>query len=175
MKQGRDLVTAPIAPALLMFALPTLGSSVLQSANGSIDAVWVGRLLGENALAATTNGRDLAGRATRQVLYVGKSRNLAARVRSYFTAAETRPRIDEMVRIATGVEHLECSTELEAEVLELRLIATHSPRYNRRSKFPERRVWLKLTREPFPRLSIVRQCLADGADYFGPFSRRRAT
>lgn len=56
MKQGRDLVTAPIAPALLMFALPTLGSSVLQSANGSIDAVWVGRLLGENALAATTNG-----------------------------------------------------------------------------------------------------------------------
>lgn len=118
------------------------------------------------------DGRDLAGRATRQVLYVGKSRNLAARVRSYFTAAETRPRIDEMVRIATGVEHLECSTELEAEVLELRLIATHSPRYNRRSKFPERRVWLKLTREPFPRLSIVRQCLADGADYFGPFSRR---
>ena len=56
MKQRRDLVTAPIAPALLMFALPTLGSSVLQSANGSIDAVWVGRLLGENALAATTNG-----------------------------------------------------------------------------------------------------------------------
>ena len=52
------------------------------------------------------------------------------------------------------------------------MIATHSPRYNRRSKFPERRVWLKLTREPFPRLSIVRQCLADGADYFGPFSRR---
>ena len=51
MKQRRDLVTAPIAPALLMFALPTLGSSVLQSANGSIDAVWVGRLLGEHALA----------------------------------------------------------------------------------------------------------------------------
>ena len=56
MTQARNLVTAPIAPALLMFALPTLGSSVLQSANGSIDAIWVGRLLGENALAATTNG-----------------------------------------------------------------------------------------------------------------------
>ncbi|MFT3862102.1 DEDD exonuclease domain-containing protein [Micropruina sp.] len=118
------------------------------------------------------DGRDAAGRARRQVLYVGKSRNLAARVRSYFTAAETRPRIDEMVRVSTGVEHLECRTELEAEVLELRLIAAHAPRYNRRSKFPERRVWLKLTREPFPRLSIVRQCLDDGADYFGPFSRR---
>ncbi|KFI32694.1 multidrug transporter MatE [Haematobacter missouriensis] len=50
------LVTGPIGTTLLLFALPTLGSSVLQSANGSIDAVWVGRLLGEDALAATTNG-----------------------------------------------------------------------------------------------------------------------
>jgi len=118
------------------------------------------------------DGRDPAGRSRRRVLYVGKSRNLASRVRSYFTAAETRPRIDEMVRVATGVEHLVCSTELEAEVLELRLIAAHSPSYNRRSKYPERQVWLKLTREPYPRLSIVRQCLDDGAHYFGPFSRR---
>ncbi len=118
------------------------------------------------------DGRDQAGGPRRQVLYVGKSRNLRTRVRSYFTAAETRPRIDEMVRVATGVEHLVCSTELEAEVLELRLIAAHSPRYNRRSKYPERQLWLKLTREPYPRLSIVRRCLPDGADYFGPFSRR---
>lgn len=119
---------------------------------------------------ADGSGRDGARR--RQVLYVGKSRNLAARVRSYFTASETRPRIDEMVRVATGVEHLVCSTELEADVLELRLIAAHAPRYNRRSKFPERRVWLKLTREAFPRLSIVRKPLDDGALYFGPFGRR---
>ena len=56
MKQTANLVTAPIAPTLLLFALPTLGASMLQSANGSIDAAWVGRLLGENALAATTNG-----------------------------------------------------------------------------------------------------------------------
>lgn len=118
------------------------------------------------------DGRDRAGLPRRQVLYVGKSRNLQARVRSYFTAAETRPRMDEMVRVSTGVEHLVCSTELEAEVLELRLIAAHAPRYNRRSKFPERQLWLKLTREPYPRLSIVRQCLPDGADYFGPFNRR---
>ncbi|MFC3057514.1 MATE family efflux transporter [Paenirhodobacter populi] len=56
MKARPSLTTGPIGPALLLFALPTLGSSVLQSANGSIDAVWVGRLIGENALAATTNG-----------------------------------------------------------------------------------------------------------------------
>lgn len=51
-----NLVTAPIASTLLLFALPTLASSVLQSANGSIDTIWVGRLIGEEAVAATTNG-----------------------------------------------------------------------------------------------------------------------
>ncbi len=120
---------------------------------------------------------DLAGpegTVRRQVLYVGKSRNLRRRVASYFTAAETRPRIDEMVRIATGVEITVCRTPLEADVLELRLIAAHSPRYNRRSKFPERQLWLKLTREPYPRLSIVRAVTDDGGLYFGPFRRRAA-
>ena len=52
----RDLTSGPIAGTLLAFALPTLGSSVLQSLNGSINAVWVGRFLGEDALAATANG-----------------------------------------------------------------------------------------------------------------------
>ncbi len=51
----RDLTQGRIAPTLLAFALPTLGSSILQSLNGSINAVWVGRFLGEDALAATSN------------------------------------------------------------------------------------------------------------------------
>ncbi len=117
---------------------------------------------------------DREGVTRRQVLYVGKSVNLRNRVRSYFTAAEKRPRMEEMVRISTGVETTVCRTPLEAEVLELRLIAAHAPRYNRRSKFPERQQWLKLTDEAFPRLSIVRQVADDGATYFGPFSRREA-
>ncbi|MDO5533638.1 MAG: DEDD exonuclease domain-containing protein [Propionibacteriaceae bacterium] len=117
---------------------------------------------------------DHDGVVRRQVLYVGKSVNLRNRVRSYFTAAEKRPRMEEMVRISTAVETTVCRTPLEAEVLELRLIAAHAPRYNRRSKFPERQQWLKLTDEPFPRLSVVRKVADDGACYFGPFSRREA-
>ena len=62
---------------------------------------------------------------------------------------------------------------LEAEVRELRLIAAHSPPYNRRSKYPERVVWLKLTTEAYPRLSVVRQLADDDAAYLGPFSSRR--
>ncbi len=101
-------------------------------------------------------------------LYVGTSRNLRSRVRQYFVASETRSRMGEMVGLANQVDHIECAHALEAHVRELRLIAAHKPRYNRRSKYPERSVWLKLTTEPFPRLSIVRERRADAAAYLGP-------
>lgn len=107
-------------------------------------------------------------------LYVGTSRDIATRVRGYFTAAEKRARISEMLAAAEHVEAVECAHALEAEVRELRLIAAHAPPYNRRSKFPERVLWLKLTAEPYPRLSLVRQLVADGGAYLGPFAARRA-
>ncbi|MEW9548809.1 DEDD exonuclease domain-containing protein [Nonomuraea sp. NPDC050783] len=108
-----------------------------------------------------------------EVLYIGKSGNLRNRVRSYFTASETRPRIREMIGIAERVRHIVCATGLEAEVRELRLIGGAKPRYNRRSRFPEKVVWLKLTAEPFPRLSIVRELKDDEATYLGPFTSAR--
>jgi DNA polymerase-3 subunit epsilon len=106
-------------------------------------------------------------------LYVGTSGAIATRVRSYFTAAEKRARISEMLAAAVRVEAIECAHALEAEVRELRLIAAHKPPYNRRSKFPERSHWLKLTVEAYPRLSVVRQLAADGATYLGPFASTR--
>jgi putative MATE family efflux protein len=54
-KGARDLTTGPIGATLLAFAVPTLISSVIQSLNGSVNAIWVGRFLGEGALAATSN------------------------------------------------------------------------------------------------------------------------
>ncbi|QDZ07287.1 MATE family efflux transporter [Sphingomonas panacisoli] len=51
----RDLTVGPIGSTLLAFALPTLASNILQSLNGSINSIWVGRFLGEGALAATSN------------------------------------------------------------------------------------------------------------------------
>ena len=109
-----------------------------------------------------------------RVLYVGTSRDLRTRVRSYFTASETRSRIGEMVAIAASVSGIECATPLEAEVRELRLIAEHKPKYNRRSRFPEKVHYLKLTREPWPRLSLVRRVADDGADYVGPFASKKS-
>ncbi len=113
--------------------------------------------------------RDDQGR----VLYIGTSRDLRTRVRTYFTASETRSRMGEMVGLATRVTGIVCATPLEAEVRELRLIAEHKPRYNRRSRFPEKVHFLKLTREVWPRLSLVRRVADDDADYVGPFSSRR--
>jgi DNA polymerase-3 subunit epsilon len=108
-----------------------------------------------------------------EVLYVGKAKDLRSRVRTYFTAGETRGRMAEMVGLAASVTPIVCPTPLEAEVRELRLIAQHKPRYNRRSRFPERAMWLKLTVEAFPRLSRVREVRDDGAAYLGPFSSAR--
>ena len=54
--RGRgNLTQGSIGPTLLKFALPTLASSIVQSLNGTVNAIWVGRFLGENALAATSN------------------------------------------------------------------------------------------------------------------------
>jgi putative MATE family efflux protein len=57
--KGRDLTTGPIGTTLLAFALPTLGANILQSLNGSINTIWVGRFLGESAVAATANANTI--------------------------------------------------------------------------------------------------------------------
>ena len=75
--------------------------------------------------------------------------------------ARSGPGCPRCSRAAERVEAVECAHALEAEVRELRLIAAHAPPYNRRSKFPERVVWLKLTDEAFPRLSVVRALARD--------------
>ena len=54
-----DLTSGPIGPTLILFALPVLGSNILQSINGSVNAVWVSHLLGEAALAAISNSNQI--------------------------------------------------------------------------------------------------------------------
>jgi DNA polymerase-3 subunit epsilon len=109
-------------------------------------------------------------------LYVGTSRSIRRRVLSYFTAAEQRRRMTEMVGLAAKVVAVPCATPLEAQVRELRTIAARAPRYNRRSTRPQNAVWLKLTVERFPRVSVVSKVRDDverGARYIGPYTSRR--
>ena len=51
----RDLTAGPVLRTLVLFSLPTLGSNLLQSLNGTVNSIWVGRLIGDAALAATAN------------------------------------------------------------------------------------------------------------------------
>ncbi|MFB8004657.1 DEDD exonuclease domain-containing protein [Nocardia sp. NPDC056000] len=104
-----------------------------------------------------------------EVLYIGTAVNLRRRVRNYFTGSDTRPRMREMVQLATRVDHVECAHGLEAGVRELRLLLAHTPPYNRRSKFPQRAWWLNLTDESFPRFAVSR---TPARDSLGPFTSR---
>lgn len=105
-----------------------------------------------------------------EALYIGTAVDLRRRVGQYFTGADPRGRMKEMVALAESVDHVECAHALEAGVRELRLLAAHAPPYNRRSKFPHRWWWLALTDEAFPRLAVVRAPRHDRA--VGPFRAR---
>lgn len=110
---------------------------------------------------------------TGEIIYVGKAKNLRSRVRSYFYG-DRRRRVAQMLRDLTVIDHRVCATELEALVTELRLIHAHRPRYNRRSRPTKSTHWVRLTRERFPRLSIVRSQRPESAlEHLGPFRHRR--
>lgn len=105
-----------------------------------------------------------------EVLYIGTAVDLRRRVGQYFTGADTRTRMKEMVGLAERVDHVECAHGLEAGVRELRLLAAHAPPYNRRSRYPQRWWWVVLTDEAFPRLAVVRSPKTHQA--IGPFRAR---
>src|SRR4051812_3928504 len=109
--------------------------------------------------------RDGGGRA----LYVGKAINLRRRVRSSFPGDEGR-KAGQLRRETATIDHIETAGELEAAVLEVRLIHELAPRFNRQSKLWRRYAYLKLKLdERFPRLSVVRVPKpGDGCLYLGP-------
>ena len=105
--------------------------------------------------------------------YVGKATNLRARVRQYFYG-DTRRTVANMMRELDSISHFVTESVLEAEITELRLIHTHRPRYNRRSRPPKASHFVKLTAEKYPRLSIVRSTKTEAMAYLGPFRSKRA-
>ncbi len=110
-----------------------------------------------------------------RVLYVGKATDLRARVRSYFSS-EKRRKVAQLLRETHAVRHRVCRSTLEAEVLEQRLITEHQPRFNRRGKRRKAPVWIRLTDEHFPRLTISRTGPVDAPPHgvqLGPLPSKR--
>jgi excinuclease ABC subunit C len=106
------------------------------------------------------------------ILYVGKARNLRARVRSYFReSGPEHPRTARLLEKVADFDILSTDSEVEALILEANLIKEHRPRYNVSLKDDKRYPYIKVTtNEPFPRMLVVRRLRKDGARYFGPFT-----
>ena len=101
-------------------------------------------------------------------LYVGKAKSLRKRVASYLTRA-LEPRLGAMVEEAVDLEHVVAGSEREALLLENNFIKRRRPRYNVLLRDDKTYPFLKLTREPWPRLVFTRRIRDDGAEYFGPY------
>jgi excinuclease ABC subunit C len=104
-----------------------------------------------------------------KVLYVGKAKQLRRRVLSYFSR-QLEPRLAGMLTRAKRLEFVVTATEVEALILENRLIKRHRPRYNVLLRDDKTYPYVKLTTgEAWPRAHLTRRVLDDGHSYFGPF------
>lgn len=104
------------------------------------------------------------------VIYVGKSRSLRDRVSQYFHGSHDI-KTQRMADSVYDFEFIVCSTEMEALTLENRLIKHHTPKYNMKLKDAKSYPYIRLNiKSDYPKISMTRTRLADGALYFGPYS-----
>lgn len=105
------------------------------------------------------------------VIYIGKARNLRARVRSYFVGNDGRHRVQFLLRRVHNIETLVTEDERQAIILESDLIKKYKPHYNVRLKDDKAYLIVRIdTNQQWPRLELVRKIADDGARYIGPFA-----
>ncbi len=108
--------------------------------------------------------------ATGKIIYVGKARNLKKRVKNYFQNKELDPKTEALVREIRAVDFIITNNEVEALILENTLIKRNTPKYNINLKDAKSFAFIRLTAEPFPRLTIARQKdLKLSGEFYGPF------
>jgi excinuclease ABC subunit C len=112
--------------------------------------------------------QDQAGR----VLYIGKANDLRARVGSYFLAAAAGDqRTAHLVRDAYDVDFIEAESEVDAVLMEARLVKDIQPKYNRELRDDKSFPYLQVTtHEDFPRVEVTREPRSSGAKLYGPFA-----
>ncbi|WP_181349765.1 excinuclease ABC subunit UvrC [Thalassobacillus sp. CUG 92003] len=102
------------------------------------------------------------------IIYVGKSKVLKNRVRSYFTGAHDG-KTQRLVREIIDFEYIVTSSEIEALILEMNMIKKYDPKYNVMLKDDKTYPYLKVTAEKQPRLIVTRNVKKDKGKYFGPY------
>ncbi len=119
----------------------------------------------------TSPGCYLYKNAEGEVIYVGKAKNLRARVRSYFLEAnQANAKTGSLMREAVDIEYITVDNEREALALENNLIKQRKPRFNILLRDDKTYPYIKLTLgDRYPKVFVTRRLRKDGAAYFGPY------
>ncbi len=112
--------------------------------------------------------KDAAG----LVIYVGKAKNLRSRAGSYFQRnAESEMRTSYWVNDINDIDFIECESEVDALLVESRLIKDIQPRHNKGQKDDKTFPYLQITtHEDFPRVEVTREPASHGVKLYGPFA-----
>ncbi|MEX2287343.1 MAG: excinuclease ABC subunit UvrC [Planctomycetaceae bacterium] len=123
----------------------------------------------------TTSGVYLLKDAQGRVIYVGKAVNLRSRVGSYFnTAASAERRTADLVQAIADIDFLATESEVDALLLEARLVKDIQPRFNQELKDDKTFPYLEITvREDFPRVEFTRKPQPRGTKLYGPFTNAK--
>ena len=106
-----------------------------------------------------------------EIIYIGKAKNLRNRVRSYFQKNKYQtPKNQSMIKRISDLEWIVVSSEVEALLTEANLIKENKPRYNINLKDDKSFPFIRVTKEPYPRIFITRDIIKDGSRYFGPYT-----
>ena len=106
-----------------------------------------------------------------EIIYIGKAKNLRNRVRSYFQKSKHQSAKNiSLIKRISNVEWLVVRSEVEALLTEANLIKQHQPHYNVSLKDDKSFPYIRITKEPYPRVFITREVVRDGSKYFGPYT-----
>ena len=108
--------------------------------------------------------------AGKNLLYIGKAKNIRKRVSSYFTKNNQSFKTHELVKQIDKIEFTIVNTEHDALLLENALIKEFRPKYNIELKDDKTYPYIVIKNEPFPRVFLTRRKTNDGSNYLGPFT-----
>lgn len=109
-----------------------------------------------------------------KIIYIGKAKNLRARVRSYFRPNQIfDAKTTAMLPKIRDIEVIVVDSEAEAFILEDTLIKKFKPRYNIELRDDKSYPYVRVTKEPYPRIFSTRTIVRDGSKYIGPFTEVR--
>ena len=108
---------------------------------------------------------------TGDIIYIGKAKHLRNRVRSYFQSSKNQSAKNiSMIKRIADIEWIVVRSEVEALLTEANLIKKHQPHYNINLRDDKSFPYIRITKEPYPRVFITREIIRDGSKYFGPYT-----